>query len=245
MRLQNKEIQPLHYDPTRVIVKVANKAIRALASSLHAPDNLKTTEHIEQWWDETERLVMLFADEDPVITFVDSNQQPAACNDGTTGDLQCPGGIPGKHHYCLHKFAQQTRSYITTTFAEYSATGIMEPTFFGQGAQTSNDQILLTEDIYIVPASVTPIHKWHTARDYEDHIPVAATIQMTVPVKEPITIRRKLSYDQNRVHENDRAQNFMQQCISTPMCSFAVEGSSHLHIITEHLKAAAHTAPGL
>ena len=101
----------------------------------------------------------------------DTNQQPLHREDAVLGGLPPPGGHVGRNCHADHKFAIALRLYVQSTFSIYTTLRQLEPTYYGQGAATNSDQLLLRPLINTVQSSDKVFKKCDRGREYDHHLP--------------------------------------------------------------------------
>ena len=74
--LQRRDVQVVHVDARRLIVRIDNPAWSAWIAVLHAPHSGYKVSHREEWWQETHDIVARFHDADPLFVLMDANAPP-------------------------------------------------------------------------------------------------------------------------------------------------------------------------
>ena len=84
--IKKQHVQPVHYDPTRVIVRIATPSLTCTVASFHAPHNDRPPVEVTQWWEQTDKLLSMIKHEAPICSL--TGMQHFA-----QGSLSWPTGI--------------------------------------------------------------------------------------------------------------------------------------------------------
>ena len=95
--IQVHEVDIVHAEPTKLLVRVVSALLQCLVVSCHAPDSTKPPEVVAHWWKDLKQLIHQHTNGMPVIMAADTNQQPEALTTLASGGLECPTSKPGKH----------------------------------------------------------------------------------------------------------------------------------------------------
>ena len=217
--------------PRLLIVAVQLPSLEFLAVVAHAPH--VTSPDCTSWWEAYISLLSSYTSKySNILYFMDANTQLAPIGSEYIGDC---GSSNSTHFNFLQRFVDQHHVTLPSTFngnnrdEDWSS----QCTFSvkGRPIEVRIDYIGLSEGIYVLPGSCYVHQDFNMLNEIDDHLPVVASISFSVGNPQRPFKRRTMPYDKAKFFDPVCMAKFTDSLSHIPAVPFAVEPTSHQHIL--------------
>ena len=225
LRLLPQHISVEHSDPRRLIVRIAAPKLHARIASFHAPHSRDPV--LAEWWEETGKIAARGPDID--ITLIDANETLTE---------------NGRRHF--RSWCERIDAIIPADMHELLAPNADQTTFLNsEGNSWSQiDFVVCARTMHITVGTVQAWKDVDVGHRRTDHVPTALMLSFPPDVSPPEYPARCAEYNRDRVHDLHAQSVFAAILEQAPPVPFAIEPSTHCHVLEEYIRQAALEAFG-
>lgn len=237
-KVRPQNVKMLHAEPRLLILAINVGAISFAVVSGHAPAQDKFW--AKEWWEEATRTIINCVGDLPIVMGLDAN----TTRPDVWEHVHCGKPFPTntKMLPLFDKFILDLALLVPMSQTCLLKNGCAVPNFIARGLRTYNSYILVTAHVATVEGSIYTLTNFDCASKADDHLPLELRCLIRAKGSFISEDRRKARYCRKSVKDPVKAAqfaSFLEQCSVPP---FAIEPTSHMHILQNDVQAAAQRA---